>query len=131
MTAQIVYRINVPVDPWYRFSELFGVIYFWLTMIISVWLIMQAVQGRESRLAALLAMPPLAFTGRISYGLYLYHFFVLELVSQGLGARVFLLLYRGTFSRVLILVTFSFLLAITSWIVIERPFLRLKDRTTR
>lgn len=54
---------------------------------------------------------PLAFVGRISYGLYLWHFLF---IGSGLPAVV--------------IVAASFAAAIASFYVIERPFLRMKDR---
>jgi peptidoglycan/LPS O-acetylase OafA/YrhL len=58
-----------------------------------------------------LGWKPLAFVGRISYGLYLWHFLF---IWSGLAAPVVVLL--------------SFAAAIVSFYVIERPFLRVKDR---
>ena len=54
---------------------------------------------------------PLAFVGTISYGLYLWHFLF---IWSGLPA--------------IVVVAASFAAAIASYYVVERPFLRLKDR---
>ena len=58
-----------------------------------------------------LGWKPLAFVGRISYGLYLWHFLF---IWSGLPA--------------IVVIAASFAAAIASYAVIERPFLRMKDR---
>jgi peptidoglycan/LPS O-acetylase OafA/YrhL len=80
--------------------------------------------GRPSLVA--LRMRWLVYLGEISYGLYLYHFIILKVVGQyadraGIG--------RSTRVRVGELVL-SILIAAASWMVIEKPILRLKDRFT-
>ncbi len=63
------------------------------------------------------AWPPFAFTGRISYGLYLWHLPVLDVVSAK---------FPGVPGVALI--ALSYLAAVLSFFAIERPFLKLKSR---
>jgi peptidoglycan/LPS O-acetylase OafA/YrhL len=68
---------------------------------------------------------PLAWVGRISYGLYLWHFaFMLAFYGP-------LSLLVPAYIRIPILFAGSFALAIASYYIVERPFLRLKDRLGR
>lgn len=60
-----------------------------------------------------LASRPLVFVGRVSYGLYLWHYPVALVVREHLGV-----------AGLPVTVALSFLLAVVSWHVIERPFLR-------
>ena len=71
------------------------------------------------------AARPLVFVGRISYGLYLWHFaFMLAFYGP-------LSLVVPAYIRIPILFAGSFGLAIASYYIVERPFLRLKDRLGR
>jgi peptidoglycan/LPS O-acetylase OafA/YrhL len=73
-------------------------------------------------LAGVLTWRPLRALGRVSYGLYLWHFFVFMMVSQQMSQ----------FSSLTRIVT-AFVITVTatlfSWFVIERPFLRRKNRS--
>jgi peptidoglycan/LPS O-acetylase OafA/YrhL len=71
------------------------------------------------RLVGLLASQPLPAIGRISYGLYLFHYPVAMLLYEPTGRTPL------SFAAKLAL---SFALAITSYVVIERPALQLKRR---
>jgi peptidoglycan/LPS O-acetylase OafA/YrhL len=71
----------------------------------------------------ILALSPIAWLGRISYGIYIYFVAVFILVdhyqlTEGMG------LYRATAVKLSILV----LVAALSHYLVERPFLRIKDR---
>lgn len=78
----------------------------------------------------LLSQQPLVFLGKISYGLYVFHFPVtLEVnrivVSQGLAPRQ----SPTDFAMVLaIALLITVALSVISWFVLERPFLKLKTR---
>ena len=67
--------------------------------------------------ARLLSFPPLVFTGRISYGLYLWHLPIFNL-------------FLAKFSQppIAILLVLTYGVAVTSFFLIERPILRIKDR---
>lgn len=72
--------------------------------------------------AFFLQISPLVFTGRISYGLYLWHVPILiVLLKTG---------FAGTRLLLLVLVL-SYIFATFSWFVIERPALRLRVRYQR
>jgi peptidoglycan/LPS O-acetylase OafA/YrhL len=79
---------------------------------VIVWHLMTHTTGR---LAAVLGWAPLAFIGRISYGLYLYHMPTFALVQH----------YRlGFFPTLSLEVGGTFALATVSWFCLERPVQR-------
>jgi peptidoglycan/LPS O-acetylase OafA/YrhL len=86
-----------------------------VTAAASAWLVLAA--GGPGRLSRTLSWPPLVWLGRISYGLYLWHFPVFILMRSKVPGPA-----------VLGLVALSLALAVFSYVVIERPFLRLKTR---
>jgi len=67
-----------------------------------------------------LSRGPLVYLGKISYGLYVYHIFMLELAAR---------IWPGSYWRAAV---FSFVgtiaVAAASYQLLERPFLRLKER---
>lgn len=84
--------------------------------------ILNAILVGSKGLDGLLSWRPLRAVGRVSYGLYLWHFMIFEILAQhnSLGldwwarAAVVLLLSAGA--------------TLTSWYCVEQPFLRLKAR---
>jgi peptidoglycan/LPS O-acetylase OafA/YrhL len=83
-------------------------------------------------LSDLLAMPPLRWLGRISYGSYLWNMFVFCLVVH---ETPFLVtphanpkLHVPVLLQPWLIWTGTLLAGALSWYVVERPFLRLKDR---
>jgi peptidoglycan/LPS O-acetylase OafA/YrhL len=62
---------------------------------------------------------PLSWMGRLSYSLYLF---------QAIGLGPYVLPGEPTWLRFVVCNTLTFLMAAASYYVIERPFLRLKDR---
>ncbi|HET9786737.1 MAG TPA: acyltransferase family protein, partial [Pyrinomonadaceae bacterium] len=90
-------------------------------------LLLAAVLRGEARL---LSIPPfswLVYLGRISYGLYVFHLFALVLMT-----RVSVIPVIGVQLNFPLRTVLSFLLTVAfasvSYKVLERPFLRLKDR---
>lgn len=76
-------------------------------------------------LKAMLRLPPLRYIGRISYGLYLYHYLILFLFglapyeTEGIGAG---------FVRTALALVATFAVAGLSYELLELPLLRIKDR---
>ena len=63
---------------------------------------------------------PIAYIGKISYGLYLWHYPICSVVAEW-G-------YKNSGMAMLIVVAISVPVATASYFLVERPFLRLKDR---
>lgn len=94
------------------FTEIAGLA---LAAVLSGWFILAA-KG-PCLLRSFLSMGPLVFTGRISYGWYLWHY----------PALVFFEKY-GVFARALALIL-SYAIAVFSYCFIERFFIRLKSHS--
>jgi peptidoglycan/LPS O-acetylase OafA/YrhL len=90
--------------------------------ILTVILLVQLICWTSSPLWSWLESPPARFLGRISYSLYLYHLTVIPLVKY-LGVSRYSV-------RLLCFVLGSVLVATASYYLVEKPFLRLKDRFT-
>lgn len=73
----------------------------------------------------LLANPALVFVGKISYGVYVYHFFVPRQVSR-VAARFDWELGQATLAAASVVVSLA--LAALSWFLLERPLAKLKSR---
>lgn len=71
----------------------------------------------ESPTGRILSLPPLVAIGTISYSLYLWHWPLMAIYRSGRG-------YELTPAEIAGLILASLLLAILSYLVVERPFLR-------
>jgi peptidoglycan/LPS O-acetylase OafA/YrhL len=94
------------------FAQTFG---FALVGATGAWLI--AAASAEGWLKSALSWAPLVFLGKISYGIYLWHFPIIDI---GRGHVPEALLF--------VLPLLGLACAVGSYYVVERPFLRLKDR---
>lgn len=82
--------------------------------------VLGCVRAGDRWLPRLLSLPPLVAIGKVSYGLYLWHFPVILVVDEQLPDASDLL--RGGTVVVATAVT-----TLLSWFLVERPFLALKD----
>jgi peptidoglycan/LPS O-acetylase OafA/YrhL len=94
---------------------------------VFVWLIGSAAVGFRGPAGSFLQWKPLVFAGRITYGIYVYHFFLPVIYASLLPRLGFTPPKPGIFNLVLssaITVAFASL----SWILFERPINDLKGR---
>lgn len=113
-------------------SSVAGSIAGWLLILGGTTVLFLSLLGAASRW-----MPrPLVYLGRISYGMYIVHAFVLVMTFEvnkaalnALAARLGLSGWRDTLGTVIAL-TVTILLALLSYRFYEQPFLRLKKRFT-
>jgi peptidoglycan/LPS O-acetylase OafA/YrhL len=102
----------------------------WKTLLYAVtagFLVLPLVFGpeREGLARRVTASPTLVWLGEVSYGIFCLHLIVLEGVMAGLGLDEF----QGDFQTVfLVTVAGTLVLAALSYYLLERPFLRLKNR---
>lgn len=89
-----------------------------LAAAFAAWIIVAATQ--HGLLNRFLRLPPLVYTGRISYGLYLWHFPILLA-----GLSVFSL---SSAVDKLLLLCVAYAVAALSYHFVERPFLKLKSK---
>jgi peptidoglycan/LPS O-acetylase OafA/YrhL len=108
-----------------------GFRYFWSTSylgvsLVFVWLVGRAARGFKGKLGAILEWAPVRYVGKISYGIYLYHFFMPDVVrylAQRLSLRPPHALLTFVSASALTLAT-----AIISWHLIEKPINQWKER---
>jgi peptidoglycan/LPS O-acetylase OafA/YrhL len=104
-------RFRVPVISTYRVMP-------WLALALAImiyWMVMR----KRTFIHAGLSFPPLVWIGRVSYGLYLWHHFVVGVVREQpwpLSAKVAVGL------------AISFGVTTISYYLLEQPFLKLKER---
>ncbi len=97
---------------------------FWRPMVaVSAVVLVVGLLDEHYWLARGAAWAPLVVTGRISYGLYLWHFPIYAVMQRHLSSL-------SLAARSSVLIAASVATAIVSYGVIERPFLRLKRRYT-
>jgi len=87
--------------------------------LIFVWLVGKAADGK---LWKIIEARPLLYTGKISYGLYLWHNFMPALVVWLLGYN------PGTWKLAAFATLLTFAAAATSWTLVESPLNSLKNR---
>jgi peptidoglycan/LPS O-acetylase OafA/YrhL len=89
--------------------------------------------NRDSRTSRVLRSHPLRSLGLLSYGIYLWHPIGLLLARQNLRSMVEASSGQDESQAALVLMTYlatTVMLATVGYVLVERPFLRLKDRFT-
>lgn len=87
--------------------------------LIFMWLVGKAADGKLPRI---IETRPLVYTGKISYGIYLWHNFMPSLAIWLVGYSL------GTWTSAALATLLTFLVASTSWILVESPLNSLKDK---
>jgi len=98
--------------------------------IFLAWLLTASVVGIKGRYGSFLSWPPLVYLGKISYGIYVYHVFIIILVSPLLGS-LGLTESHDSFVRLVILLALTIALSSLSWHYLEQPFLAWKNTLAR
>ncbi len=115
--ANVGYRIG-PADPYGNGSGIF----FPRLMVVSFALALASVLMREERtiLGRVLSARFLVAAGTISYGIYLWHFLIVKRLSTTP-------VWWSEGTNLVLVLGLTFAVAVTSWIILERPLLRAKD----
>jgi peptidoglycan/LPS O-acetylase OafA/YrhL len=99
-----------------------------LLALVSTVLLVELIKAPDSWLARALEWAPIAWIGRLSYAMYLIHFQAIDLGRQ----LVFSTPRAPTLTNFLLVQAVFVLLSVAGaavlHILVERPFLRLKDR---
>ena len=111
----VVLLIGQYQSPWY---QLLGIS---LVALCAGWIILAAPVNKT--IARLLRWPPLNYCGRISYGIYLWHFPICIVVAKRITSKPILVL--------ILTVTLTLLIASVSYFIIERPALRARKHFQR
>jgi peptidoglycan/LPS O-acetylase OafA/YrhL len=94
----------------------------WITVVpLATAAILLWVLPGDTAVARAMSWRPLRYTGRISYGLYLWHFPIFVLLRPHLE-------HLPGVVEIALATAVSFVVASLSFLVVERPFLRLKRR---
>lgn len=88
-----------------------------------VYLVDGAAQNQKNFFGNFLGLSPVRYIGKISYGIYLYHYFLLPVLFP----YVYSLGLWGGWETFLIYSTVTLIVAATSWHLIERPINNLKQ----
>jgi len=93
--------------------------------VFLAWALSMALVGVKGHYARFLSWKPLVYLGRISYGIYVYHVFVIIVISPllipyGLTEEHF------AFGRIAILLMLTLAVSSLSWHYLEQPFLAWK-----
>ncbi len=121
-------RFAFHIDPRYTGVLPIGVVETFVCAVVFALIITFVTQRKENPFSRALGVPPLRAIARISYGLYLYHFFMPDIVVaiyRNHGMQTWHPHFTSLFINPLCL---SFLAAIASWYCIEAPLLKLKTR---
>jgi len=97
--------------------------------LVFVWLVGRAAVGFKGWFGAVLDWSPLRYLGKISYGVYLYHYFmprVIESLIKFLGFA-----QPGNLSAALLAFLLTLLAAALSWHLVEKPISVLKEKLSQ
>jgi peptidoglycan/LPS O-acetylase OafA/YrhL len=120
MLAQIVIWVSVDGKAFAQVTGFLG------PSLIFAWFVGNAAAGFQGWFGAVLGWQPLRFIGKISYGIYLYHYFmprIFEVLLKALGLPQPPEPVAVIFTCALTIGT-----AALSWHLVEKPILRLKER---
>jgi peptidoglycan/LPS O-acetylase OafA/YrhL len=93
--------------------------------VFLAWALSAALIGVKGPYARLLCWTPLVYLGRISYGIYVYHVFVIIIISP-LLVPYGLTEVHFAFGRIALLLMLTLALSSLSWHYVEQPFLAWK-----
>jgi peptidoglycan/LPS O-acetylase OafA/YrhL len=94
--------------------------------VFLAWVVAVSIGGINGVWGRILAWAPIVYLGRISYGIYVYHVFVIVALSPLLAAWG-LSADQHAYFRIAVLIAVTLGLSSLSWHLLEQPFLAWKD----
>jgi peptidoglycan/LPS O-acetylase OafA/YrhL len=94
--------------------------------VFLAWLLAIALLGIEGKYGRFLGWAPIVYVGRISYGIYVYHVFVIIVISP-LLVPYGLSVDHWAAGRIFVLIAVTLGLSSLSWHFLEQPFLAWKE----
>jgi peptidoglycan/LPS O-acetylase OafA/YrhL len=94
--------------------------------VFLAWLVAISIRGVEGPWGRFLGWAPVVYVGRISYGIYVYHVFVIIAISPLLAAWG-LTAEQHIYGRIAVLIAVTLAISSLSWHLLEQPFLAWKD----
>jgi peptidoglycan/LPS O-acetylase OafA/YrhL len=119
-----VTRVILHVDPWYKGYLPFAVAHFACGAVAFTGLVAFALKGSRNLVGRILQNRLARYIGKISYGLYVYHFFMPWVLSWA-RARGFLTI-SSDLQMALYCTVLSVCVAVLSWRFFESPILQCK-----
>ncbi len=92
-----------------------------------VWFVAMAAQGFDGFAGRLLAWSPMVYLGKISYGLYVFHYFAGPVI-HGASKRFAPVVYDEIILRIGAMLVFTIGISALSWHVMEKPLNDLKKK---
>jgi peptidoglycan/LPS O-acetylase OafA/YrhL len=117
-------RLTLGIDPYYMGHLVFGVLYFFVSALAFTGFIAYAVSDSKGLIGRALENTWMVRIGKISYGLYVYHF-VMPYVLAWVAKKGFRPI-QSPWGLAVLSLFLSFIAADLSWRFIEGPVLRLK-----
>ncbi len=93
---------------------------------VAVAVVIAAIMETSWRGSAILSIAPLRLAGKVSYAMYLWHFMIFKSVLRYGNSHGW-----DNTRRIIVGFSLTAAAAALSWVLIERPALRLKDRLSR
>jgi peptidoglycan/LPS O-acetylase OafA/YrhL len=94
--------------------------------VFLAWIVAVSIGGISGVWGRFLGWAPVVYIGRISYGIYVYHVFVIVAISPLLAAWG-LSAQQHAYGRIAVLIAVTLGLSSLSWHLLEQPFLAWKD----
>ncbi len=109
----------------YRDNVFYEVFFQTILCLFFVWLVARAAQGFGGVLGNILELKPLVYIGKISYGIYLCHYFMLTIIPR-IFNQLRLPYPNNIFLDFVLMTVVSLLIASLSWHLIEKPINNFK-----
>ena len=122
----ILARVALPVLNITSFETIWLYISYSLWPLVCLWLIHGASRGFKGLVGTVLTARPIAYFGKISYGVYVYHLFMLTLVPNLFKSLGIEFLEFHALERFALLSASTIGVSAISWLALEKPINSLK-----